>query len=428
MRRLFPESAPTVSGLLGHSAAEPGRHVDEIPAVVWDAAEVNAARGFAGRSKVIYELRYATRRFVRSFRFMIRAILLRSNRPRRGRLAAAVLLTALLLAADGLAWMQMQRLLDRRLDRLVQDAARSGWQLRAASDTRGGWPFSASRILTAPRLHGGDTLLPGGVTWSGERITAILSPLHPRRITILASGAQAVWAGTGPRILGHALRFRGTAMAIHLPVDGVESTGQASFGAAALQLALPDAGPDDVVAVAGMRGTIRWRTQALALTLALHDTGQPGRLEGHPATDAAVELSLIGPLGPAGGSAVQRLQAWRAGAGRLLVRQAVLGWKNARIDVSGQATLDGNLQPDGGFTITLIGADALLDGLAHSGRLTPATASAARAVLGLISAAGNDAGTMPRGQLQLPLALHAGILSLGQIPLLRVPSPMGALP
>ncbi len=368
-------------------------------------------------------------------------MILRRGLARR-RLWVATLLLGLLLAADTLAWLQMQQLLDRRLRFMVQDAARSGWALGAAGEQRGGWPLAASLTLAAPRAHGAEALLPGGVTWSAERVTVTLSPLHPDRVTFSAGGIQTLSAG-GVRKLGDSLRFWSMAGSLHLPSHAVDGARQLSFDAAGLHLVLPGAGPDEVVAVAGLHGRLRWTPQAHALTLALRGIDLPRGTaiptgSGVPA--AALELSLIGPT-DGGGNLTARLRDWRAGGGRLLLRQVVIDWKYADIEAAGHVALDGNLQPDGSFTVQITGADAMLDRLAQSGRIDPSAVAAVRAVLGLIAAARDDPPGQSTGRptggprsgalrrpLQLPLTLHGGLLSVGQIPLLRIPGPMAGLP
>ena len=355
------------------------------------------------------------------------------HRLARRRLGVAGLLLGLLLAADTLAWLQMERLLDRRLRLIVQGAARSGWMLDSAERRRGGWPLAARLTLAAPRAHGAEALLPGGITWSGERVSATLSLLHPDRVTFSAGGIQTLSAG-GARKLGDRLRFWSPAIGLRLPAGTRDGTGRLSFDAARLHLALPGAGPDGVAVVAGLQGLLRWTPQARALTLALHGIDLPRRA-GIPAGSvvpaASLELSLIGPTG--GGGLADRLRDWRAGGGRLLLRQAMIDWNDAGIEAAGHVALDGNLQPDGSFTVQITGADAMLDRLARSGRVGPSAIAAVRAVLGLISAARDDppgrstAGAQRR-PLQLPLTLHGGLLSLGQIPLLRIPGPMAGLP
>lgn len=352
----------------------------------------------------------------------------RTRRP----LAVILLLAALLLAADTLAWLQMQRLLDRRLAALVQDAAKSGWQLDIAPGRRGGWPFAATRTLPGVRLHGGEALAAGGIVWSGERITASLSLLHPQGIGILTDGTQVISAGNAG--LARSLRFWGTRIGLRLPFRSGTLATRLSFDAQALRVALPGAGPDDVVTVAGLDGKLRWTSEARALTLDLQGIGLPAALPqaaGLVIPAGSLEASLIGALGSRSSSLTDRLRGWQEGGGRLMLRRAAIHWPDGGIDGSGQMSLDGNLLADGGFVVGITGADALLDRLAKSGRVTVATASAVHAVLGLIVAGQvHPEAPGPARPLELPLTLHAGLLSLGQIPLLRIARflPVGALP
>ena len=381
----------------------------------------------------------------------------RMNRTRAA--PALLLLASLLLAADTLAWLGMQRLLDHRLGHLERHAQQSGWHFDIASGTRGGWPLAATLTLSAPRLHGADTLVPGGITWSGERIVVVFSPVHPRRITILAGGTQTISAGEAAPLVGRSLRFWGAETALHLPTASSRGRGELSFDAGALHVALPGAGPDDVLTVAGLDGTLRWNEAARALRVGLHGIGLPHSSLAQPSgaqsslapssvarTDrvaatqiipaASLELSLIGSADPHAGDLAARIRAWRDGGGRVLLRQASLDWSDATIEASGQASLDGNFQPDGAFSVRMKGADAVLDRLVRSGRITQEAAGAMRAVIGLIGAA-RDAGPKPGSaalSLELPLELRGGTLLLGQIPLLRIrlpdfgASPIGAQP
>lgn len=129
----------------------------------------------------------------------------------------------------------MQRLLDRRLAALVQDAAKSGWQLDIAPGRHGGWPFAATRTLPGMRLHGGEALAAGGIVWSGERITASLSLLHPQGIGILTDGTQVISAGNAG--LARSLRFWGTRIGLRLPFRSGTLATRLSFDAQALRMA-----------------------------------------------------------------------------------------------------------------------------------------------------------------------------------------------
>ena len=227
--------------------------------------------------------------------------------------------------------------------------------------------------------------------------------------------------------MGRSLRFWGSGMALRLPLAG-DSSDPVLLDVRALHLAFPGAGPDEVVTVGRLHGILRRTAEARALTLAMHDIAIPqadGLMMIGQIPDAALELSLIGPAGQ-DDSLADRRRIWQAGAERLLLRQAVLDWPDTRIETSGQATLDGNLQPDGRLAVRVTGADALLDRLAQSGRVSPSAVSAVRAVLGLIAAGRGSPDGTDRHPLELWLTLHGGLLSLGQIPLLRIPWPFPA--
>lgn len=375
---------------------------------------------------------------------------IRSPTARKRRVAALLGLVILLAVGDALAWLQMQHMLDRRLDRLVQDAARAGWQLQVASGRRGGWPLAASLTVAAPRLHGADGLVPGGVTWTGDRVTASLSLLHPTRVTIRPGGTQMISVGSAT--VAGSLRFWSAGAALHLPSQPDGADGRVLFGAQALHLALPGAGPDDVLTIAELHGAVRWTAQAgaeagaqeagvqaRALTLTLQDIGLPhsnSAATGDVISRAVLEASLSGALNVGAGDKdgfPGRLRGWRDSGGRLLLREFGLDWNGARLGASGQALLDGNFQPDGRFSVRIEGADALLDKLTQSGRLTPGAVSAVRAVLDLVASARDNPGAAagpPRAlpPVELPLTLRGGILLLGQIPLVRVPWPVSGQP
>ena len=323
-----------------------------------------------------------------------------------------LLLACLLLGADLLGWLQLQHLLDRRLAELLRQAHASGWQLEAAASRRGGLPFAATLTLAAPRLQGGRGLLPGlpdGLSWTAERVTVSLSPLHPRRITILPGGMQVISAAGGATVLGHSVRLWARRLRLELPASDDAAGGELRLVAGALSLVPPGAGSERVLTVGTLRGRLRWTGTARAATLALRELELPqGHGPGFSIPQAALELSLIGS----------------GTARRLLLPQAALRWNGAVIGASGQLRLDAPVQPEGSFVVHLAGADRLLDGLAASRWISPPTLAAMRAVLGLIGQAqdarggGAPAGPAP---VELPLTVHAGLLSLGRIPLLQLP-------
>lgn len=326
------------------------------------------------------------------------------NASGRRRLWGALLLGVLLLAADTLLWMRMQRVLSQRLEALQGAAAHHGWRLDIARGGRGGWPWAATLALPVVRLRGAPALLPEAITWAGHRLVVSLALAHPNRITVLARGTQTLSienrGGSGSSV-----RFWGAEIALHLPAWS-HGGHRASFDARALHLARPGTGPDDVLTAASVAGSVRWTAEAQAVTLVADALGLP--------RDRGAAISQVVPSATLTASLTNRDR-------RLLLQEAALRWNGARVSLSGAATLlrGGN----GAFSARIVGADALLRAAVTSEILTPQAASAARAVLALIADAGASQpgeGALPA--LDLPLGLRDGVLALGRIPLLRLSS------
>ena len=357
------------------------------------------------------------------------------RRPFRVTLIAALLL----LGVDTAGWLYAQHVLEQRLTRLEAAALQAGWQFTGMSGRHGGWPLSATRTVLSPGLHPRGSAWSGG--WTGARLTAGLSLLHPDEMTIRLGGAQSFSKGLVPAASDPAgtLRFIGDDLVLAIPLR--RQVRHVHLAATRLRVALP-AGPGSAgrgtraLGLASLRidhldGSLRWTDAAIALDLAARDlevAGGPGA-PGFDAGTGLLEASLVGRPGSPAPDWEERLQAWRNNGGRLIVTRAALRWPDARIELAGDAALDGNLRPDGAFSLHLLGADALLDMAMRRGLISAAQATSIRAVLGLLSAATDAPG---HGQsLTLPLDLHDGTLSLGHIPLLQVPlftSPATAAP
>ncbi len=108
-------------------------------------------------------------------------------------------------------------------------------------------------------------------------------------------------------------------------------------------------------------------------------------------------------------------RAWRDAGGRVALGPASLRWGPLAALGQGSVGLDDQLQPDAAGTVDASGLPDLLDALARSGAVPGPAASAAKAVLAVLSA--------PSGgkSVHLPVVLSRGILSVARYPLLRVP-------
>ncbi|WP_428376175.1 DUF2125 domain-containing protein [Lichenicoccus sp.] len=350
-------------------------------------------------------------------------------RPRLSRLRAPLALALLLLGADTLGWLYAQHVLDRRLMRLQAQASEAGWRFDALSMARGGWPLAATRRFEEPGLYPGGRLggLSGGAVWSASRLTAAISVLHPSEMTLRLGGGQVIATTTIATTGSHpapdlrqALRFRGDDVTLAIPLG--TRPRQLRLHATRLRVAFPAGLGLAPLRVRRLEGSLRWTGAAAALSIASQDldlaAGAAG--PGLAVDTGALELSLVGPLAAKGAGWADRLRAWRDKDGRLIVTRAALLWPDARLALAGNAALDGNLRPDGAFSLRIVGADALVERSVRAGLLSAAQATSIRAILGLVAAATDT--RQGSGSITLPLDLHAGTLALGRIPLLLVPA------
>ena len=97
---------------------------------------------------------------------------------------------------------------------------------------------------------------------------------------------------------------------------------------------------------------------------------------------------------------------WRDGGGTLEVRQFRLKWSEVEISAKGSLSLDFRMRPIGALTAQIKGHEKLIDLVIAGSGLRNNNAVAARAVLGLLAAAGG-------GILSVPVRLQDGQLFLG---------------
>ncbi|MDA1097590.1 MAG: DUF2125 domain-containing protein [Proteobacteria bacterium] len=100
------------------------------------------------------------------------------------------------------------------------------------------------------------------------------------------------------------------------------------------------------------------------------------------------------------------LPQWRDDGGTLEVQAFRLQWGDIEISATGSLALDGDMRPIGALTARIKGHDELLDIAVATSMMDKGNLAAARAVLGLLAAAGG-------GILSVPVRLQDGQLFLG---------------
>lgn len=326
-----------------------------------------------------------------------------------------VLLLALLLVLGGgsfALWSWTVGRMQAGFAAWAAEAAAEGWNVHTTEIYRAGWPFAAELVLSDLSLVAGPDVVPGGADWTAEHAVLHLSPLAPDVLEVRLDGTQRV------RAFGSAVApFTATYLSLSVPLRAagpVRLSGkQLRFGAplAGMTIGLLDS------QVQQHRDALGFELSAEAIALPPPPAPQPA-LGDHIAS-ATVAGDLNGTWPPPSPDFAARVAAWQHTGGALRVQHMAMGW--GPLGITGTATLrlDASLQPDGAGTVRVVGYEAVLSALTASGTLSPSAAQAIRAVLTLLARTPPDS-SVP--EVDLPVALHAGVLQVGRIPVGRVPA------
>ena len=296
------------------------------------------------------------------------------------------------------AWLYVTSQLLEGLPGFVAAAAHEGWRIQSGRVERAGWPFEArlrvSAVL-ARRELGGPAL-----QWSAERVDVVISPHAPGMLSIEPVGAGSVVVGDAPAIPVRAGR---AALAVRLDGAGPATlalrdlvVGTAMRGVKADRV---DAGIDAGVAA----GTI----EGIALAPPL-----PRPFE--QAARASGRVVVAPPL-PEASTPGQSARAWQAAGGRIDVPELVLDWGRLHVEGAAQGHLDAQLQPALEASLRVRGATEVLEAAVQAGVVAPGPATAARAVLGLLTMAAAG------GPVTFPVSVRDRSLVVAQFVLARLP-------
>ena len=322
-------------------------------------------------------------------------------------LRVALVLLLALVVLDGAAWLWATARLRAGYEAWAAAMRSDGWTVGGGTPRRAGWPVAAELVIAQPALAGGDALVPGGMAWSGEEVRLHLSPLAPRLLDVLPDGVQHVRLATLPEA-----SVTAEALAVHIPLTG---EGAAGLRGRAVRIALAGVS----IEVAALRADaipagLRVEADAVALPQG-YDWPLGATIQ---AVSAEATLAGVPSPAPQGTTAAEQAARWRDAGGRVDVPQLAVHWGPLGVAGSGSGGLDARLQPRAEASVRLQGWQGTLDRLVQGGVITPGTALAAHAALGLFARASQDASP---GGVTVPLVVADGTLRAGGIPLLRVP-------
>lgn len=335
-----------------------------------------------------------------------------------------MLLTALLLAVaigDTIVWhIAVQRMRVGLADWIAATRA-SGWAVSATAPEAGGWPLAATLTLRDVVLRGGESDIPNGLAWRAEQVVLRIAPRRPDVLEIDGEGAQHLRLADAPDI-----PYTSAGLQLLVPLQADPSAQTLDLHGYSLQATIPAGGATDTVTLdrldadAVLNPAAPKGQAAVSLSATAGGIGLPPRLKwplGPRIASISLDAALNGPVsGVAGVTA--RATAWRDGGGAVEVRRFEALWGVLGLAATARLALDPELQPMGTGTARVTGYAAALDDLARGGVITRSAATTAKALLFLLAAAPDDGGP---SEVEVPLSLQHHVLSMRQVPLVRLP-------
>jgi hypothetical protein len=331
-----------------------------------------------------------------------------------------MLLAALLVAVaigDTIVWRVTEQRLRTGLAEWIAAARAAGWTVSASTPQAGGWPLAATLTVRDVALQGGESDIPGGLTWRAEQVVLRITALRPHELQIEAQGAQHLRLAAAPDIPYTAAGLRLVvplqADPLAQPLDLHGETLQAAIPGDAVTLDRLDA--HAVLNPAAAKGQA-----AVSLSATAGGIGLPPRQKwplGARIASISLNATLNGPLSGVAGLTA-RATAWRDGGGAVEVRHFEMLWGPLGLAGTAQLALDPDLQPTGTGMARVTGYTATLDALVRSGVISRSAATSAKALLFLLTTAPDDGGP---SVVAVPLSLQHRVLAMHEVPLVRLP-------
>jgi hypothetical protein len=323
-----------------------------------------------------------------------------------------------LLLVDTLYWQVMVRRLADGFTAWETEQRAAGWSITHEPLKHGGWPLAARVIVPAISVTGGSQQIPGGVSWSAERLVLGIGLLRPDLLELAGEGNERLRLARSAE-----LPFTADELHVVLPLGTGRLPESADISAVNLRTtsaAGADFSVGSLVSHMTFHPAARSGERALGFALGADAIDLPPnvvRLFGPRIAKLQVDGALNGPP-LTGRTPTEYATGWRDGGGSLEVHHLAVLWGPLDLSASATIALDEQLQPMGAGSARLVGYAEALDALAAHAAISRSAATAAKAVLSLM-ANNPDDGRPP--DVDVPLTLQYRTLSMRQVPLARLP-------
>lgn len=341
---------------------------------------------------------------------------------RRWLLGFLPLIIVLLLAGYGVVWWKGMDTMQAALDDWIAEQEAYGLEAGYVSTRRSGFPGRLQLVAEGPYIHDPAQ----GLSWRGETLAAVTTPLALDRITFAPSGLQEITldgetyqAEAETAFVQLSAGKDGLPGAAVVEVLGAEVWPQAGaredgFTAERLTVRMQPA-PLSEEALAS--DAVEDRLADIAILVGLENARAPAdaefsRLLGRDVRHGVVRAMIGKGQILLDGQSEGHLDAWRNIGGAVDLDTVDVAWGEARLQLTGDIKLDAARRPEGLITVTVEGGEQIAGALVDQGVLT-ADQGAMVAQAFLFAKQGGNA-------VSLPVGLRGGEVRLGMFPVGQV--------
>lgn len=339
------------------------------------------------------------------------------------RILLTILVGFVLLAGGAYTayWFITANILEDIVASWVEQRRDEGYVVEVAQPHVTGFPTAfhmdlGEPVIEAP-LHG------GGWRWEGSRLLGEAKITNPWHILFSTPGHHELKA-PGP---GGMQTFTADAadVAGEFKLEPEGGLQHATLDLAGVTLSLPNQEPVKIEQarlrlvpgpLAAAAPTAASATAHLQLVgLSLPQDRLPGGLDSRvDRVELAAMLRGLIPPGAPGDA----LRAWRDAGGVVEVEKLLAEWGPLRFSGDGTFALDERMQPIGAMSAAIKGLEPAAEQLAAAGLISPKDARLVTLAGTALARPADDGGT----EVRMPLRLQQQTLSLGPVPLLRLPT------